>query len=113
MIKNITEDQITLHIIKSLKENKKKVFEDIMDELQPYDIAQLYENLPEKHKTRFLLYLKIDQLADLIEELNREKQIEVLNKLGIEKTGKVLDLMDNDDLASLLDDLSPEKFQAY
>ncbi|UQD50824.1 magnesium transporter [Bacillus methanolicus] len=109
MIKNITEDQITLHIIKSLKENKKKVFEDIMDELQPYDIAQLYENLPEKHKTRFLLYLKIDQLADLIEELNREKQIEVLNKLGIEKTGKVLDLMDNDDLASLLDDLSPEK----
>ncbi|MDE3840685.1 magnesium transporter [Bacillus methanolicus] len=109
MIKNMTEDQITLQIIKSLKENKKKVFEAIMDELQPYDIAQLYENLPEKHRTRFLLYLNIDQLADLIEELNREKQIEVLNKLGIEKTGKVLDLMDNDDLASLLDDLSPEK----
>jgi magnesium transporter len=109
MIKNMTEDQITLHIIKSLKENKKKDFEAIMDELQPYDIAQIYENLPEKHKTRFLLFLKIDLLADLIEELNREQQIEVLNKLGIEKAGKVLDLMDNDDLASLLDDLSPEK----
>ncbi|MBU8879917.1 magnesium transporter [Bacillus sp. FJAT-29790] len=109
MIQNMTENQITLHIIKVLKENKKKEFETIIDELQPYDIAQIYENLPEKHKTRFLLYLSFDQLAELIEELNKEKQLEVLNKLGIEKTGKVLDLMDNDDLASLLDDLSPNK----
>ncbi|WP_141433256.1 magnesium transporter [Bacillus sp. 03113] len=112
MIKNLSENQITLHVIKALKENKKNEFELIVDELQPYDIAQIYENLPEKHRTKFLLYLNIDLLAKLIEELNRDQQIEVLNKLGIEKTGKVLDLMDNDDLASLLDDLSPEKMEA-
>jgi magnesium transporter len=105
----MTENQITLHIIKTLKENKKRDFELILDELQPYDIAHIYENLPEKHKTRFLLFMNIDLIADLLEELNKDRQLEVLNKLGIEKTGKVLDLMDNDDLAVLLDDLSPEK----
>ncbi|MED3570891.1 magnesium transporter [Cytobacillus praedii] len=109
MIQSMTENQITLHIIKTLKENKKRDFELILDELQPYDIAHIYENLPEKHKTRFLLFMNIDLIADLLEELNKDRQLEVLNKLGIEKTGKVLDLMDNDDLAVLLDDLSPEK----
>lgn len=109
MIQNMTENQITLHIIKTLKENKKKEFESIMDELHPYDIAQIYENLPEKHKTRFLLFMNFNSLADLIQELSKEEQLDVLNKLGIEKTGKVLDLMDNDDLAVLLDDLSPKK----
>ncbi|MBP2242422.1 magnesium transporter [Cytobacillus eiseniae] len=109
MIQNMTENQITLHIIKTLKENKKPDFELTLDELQPYDIAQIYENLPEKHKTRFLLFMNPDQLADLLEELNKDIQLEVLNKLGIERTGKVLDLMDNDDLAVLLEELSPEK----
>ena len=105
----MTENQISLHIIKTLKENKKKDFEAILDELHPYDIAQIYEDLPEKHKTRFLLFMNIDSLADLIQELSKDAQLDVLNKLGIEKTGKVLDLMDNDDLAVLLDDLSPKK----
>lgn len=109
MIKNMTEDQITLYVIKALKENKRKEFEAIVDELQPYDIAQIYVDLPEKHRTRFLFFLNIDALADLIQELSSEEQIDVLNRLGIEKSGKVLDMMDNDDLASLLEDLSPEK----
>lgn len=109
MIQKMTEDQITLFIIKALKENKRKEFEGIIDELQPYDIAQIYENLPEKHRTRFLLFLQINTLADLLQELDSEEQLDVLNRLGIEKSGEVLDMMDNDDLASLLEDLSPEK----
>lgn len=109
MINNMTEDQITLYVIKALKENKRKEFEAIVDELQPYDIAQIYEDLPEKHRTRFLFFLNIDVLADLIQELSSDEQIDVINRLGIEKSGKVLDMMDNDDLASLLEDLSPEK----
>lgn len=109
MIKDMTQDEIALQIIKTLKENKKKEFITILEELQPYDTAKIYEDLPEKHKVRFLLFLNFDVLADLMEELDKEEQLEVLNKLGIEKSGKVLDLMDNDDLALLLDELSPEK----
>lgn len=109
MIQNMTEDQITLYFIKALKENKQKELDVILDELQPYDIAQIYIDLPEKHRTRFLLHLNIDILADLIQELDRDEQFKVLNKLGIERKSQVLDEMDNDDLASLLDELSPEK----
>ena len=50
-------DQITLQIIKSLKEGKKKEFHGIVEELQPYDIARVFEELPEKHHTRFLVLL--------------------------------------------------------
>jgi magnesium transporter len=109
MIKDMTQDELSLYIIKTLKENKKTEFEKTMEELQPYDIAKIYEHLPEKHKGRFLLFLKFDVLADLMEELDKEDQLGLLNTLGIEKSSKVLDLMDNDDLALLLHELSPEK----
>jgi magnesium transporter len=109
MIKDMTQDELSLYIIKTLKENKKAEFEKILEELQPYDIAKIYEDLPEKHKGRFLLFLKFDVLADLMEELDKEDQLGLLNILGIEKSSKVLDLMDNDDLALLLHELSPEK----
>ncbi|NHM33187.1 magnesium transporter [Neobacillus terrae] len=113
MIKNMNKNQISLSVIKTLKENKKKDFEAIIDELQPYDMAKIFENLTEKHQTRFLLFLKIDRIADLMEELDKKEQLEVLNKLGLEKSSKVLDLMDNDDLASFLEELSPEKVHSY
>ena len=109
MIKDMTQDELSLYIIKTLKENKKAEFENILEELQPYDVAKIYEDLPEKHKGRFLLFLKFDVLADLMEELDKEEQLGLLNILGIEKSSKVLDLMDNDDLALLLQELSPEK----
>jgi magnesium transporter len=107
------EDQLTLSVIKALKEGKSNEFEQIIDELQPYDIAILYKILPEKHRYRFLLYLHTSQLADLLEELEKDEQLEILNKLGIEKSGKVMDEMDNDDLASLLENLSPELMEDF
>lgn len=113
MIMNLTEAQIIIQMINTLTEGNKQGFESIVEELQPYDIAQIYDHLPEEHKTRFLLYLNIDLLADVIQELSKETQIEILNKLGLEKKGKVLDEMDNDDLASLLEDLSPEKMRSF
>ncbi len=109
MIKDMTQDEISLYLIKALKDNKKTDFEAMIDELQPYDIAEIYQDLPDKHKPRFLLYLKFDMLADLMEELEKEEQLELLNILGIEKSSKVLDLMDNDDLATLLHEVSPKK----
>lgn len=114
MIANLSENQIALKVIKALKEGKKKELLAIFDELQPYDLATLYMLLPEKHRYRFLLYLTTEQIADMVEEIeDKELQLEILNKLGIEKTGKVMDEMDNDDLASLLQDLSPDVMEGY
>ncbi|MGJ7913434.1 magnesium transporter [Neobacillus sp. LXY-1] len=109
MIKNMSHEELSLQIIRTLTENKKEEFDPILEELQPYDVAEIYKSLPEQHKPRFLLFLKFDVLADLMEELEKEEQLELLNMLGIEKSSKVLNLMDNDDLATLLHELSPEK----
>lgn len=111
MTKKVAEDQITLKVIKSLKEGKKQDFQQILEELQPYDISLIYTNLPEKHHTRFLLFMNPNQIAELIQELDKEYQLEVLTKLGIEKSGQIMDLMDNDDLAFLLQDFSPDKIE--
>ncbi|TYS64538.1 magnesium transporter [Sutcliffiella horikoshii] len=108
MVKNMTEDQIILNIINFLKDGKRKAFQDIIEELQPYDTGVIYQQLPEKHKVRFLTYLSIEQLTALIQELNQELQLEILQKIGVEKSAKVMDRMDNDDLATLFDEMDPE-----
>jgi magnesium transporter len=105
----MTENEITLAIIQSLKDGKKRIFLDIIEELQPYDVAQQYLHIPSKHRNKFLLYLPLEQLTEFIQEIEREDQLIVLEKLGIEKSTKVLDLMENDNLATLLTDLDPEK----
>ena len=109
----MTEDQILLLTIKFLKELKKDDFQNIIDELQPYDIAKLYKTLPEKHRHKFLMFLTIRQIADMIQELEKDSQLEVLHKLGMEKSSTVMDLMDNDDLADLLSELSVEKLEEF
>lgn len=109
----MTGKQLTVLTIKYLKEAKKEAFQLIIDELQPYDIAQLYRDLPEKHHFKFLLYLTPRQIADLIQELESDLQIEILHRLGIEKSSRIMDLMENDDLADLLNELSVEKIQEY
>jgi len=109
MFNNFTQNEIALNIIKLLEEENEKEVHAILDELQPYDTAELYKNLDEKHRPYFLNILKTEHLAELMQELERGQQLDVLNKLGPEKSAKVLDLMDNDDLAELLANLSPDK----
>ncbi|AGL00255.1 magnesium transporter [Desulfoscipio gibsoniae] len=113
MTNNLAQDESTIQIIKLIKEANKVEVHSILNELQPYDIAELYNNLPQKHRPRFLIFLETEQLADLLQELERGKQLDVLNKLGLEKSVKVMDLMDNDDLANLLEDLAPDKKEAF
>lgn len=112
MFNDLTQVDIILKIIGLIGEGNRKEVHAIVDELQPYDIAELYKNLPEKHRPYFLKVLELNHLADLMEELARKEQLDVLNKLGSEKSAKVLDLMDNDDLADLLIHLAPEKKDA-
>lgn len=107
----LREDEITLVLIKSLKEGKLNEFQEILEELQPYDMAIQYRHLPDKHQNKFLLYLTIRQLTELMQELPKVEQIDILQKLGIEKSAQVLDRMDNDDLTLLLADLEPERIE--
>ena len=106
----LNTEQLPLLVVKYIRENNKQELEALLQELQPYDIANLYEELPQKFKTRFLHYLDHALLADVIQLLESyEMQYEILTKLPPGKKSDVLNEMDNDDLASLLHELPPEK----
>jgi magnesium transporter len=113
ILQNLTENQLLLLIIKQLKDQKRAGFQETINELQPYDLAVLYKNLPEKHRNKFLFFMDAKQLATLIQELEAELQLEIIHKLGNEKSTKVMDIMENDDLADLLSELSVEKIEQY
>lgn len=108
MASQFTDKEFDLNIIKYLKELKRKEFQTIVEELHPYDLAGVYNRLPEKHRLRFLSYLKVEQITPMVTQLDRSEQIGVLTKIGPERTADVLDMMDNDDLANLLGELSEE-----
>ncbi|MDM5337736.1 magnesium transporter [Fictibacillus enclensis] len=113
MFKEMTENQILLFVIKSLKELRKKEFQELMDELHPYDMAEVYKTLPEKHRHKFLTFLTTRQLASLIQELDSDLQIEILHKLGIERSSHIMNEMENDDLADLLSNFSFDEIQDF
>ncbi len=113
MIEKMTEDQLLILTIKNLKELKRVEFQQMIDELQPYDVAQLYKTLPEKHRHKFLVFLFPKQIAEMVEELESDYQADVLQKLGVEKASAIFDFMDNDDLADLFNELSVEKIEEY
>lgn len=113
MITQMTENQLLVLVIKYLKESKKVALQQLMDELHPYDFAQLYRGLPEKHHQRFLTFLTPQQIAFLIQELEPELQMEIIQQLGMERSSKIMNLMDSDDLADLLSELSADKIAEY
>ncbi|NDI35835.1 magnesium transporter [Chengkuizengella sediminis] len=106
-------ENVLLTVIKYIKDYKKEEVQDLFDELQPYDIAELYKALPVKHRLKFILCLSPKQLAVLIQELESDLQLDILHALGIEKSSQVMDLMENDDLADLLNQLSDEKMEEF
>lgn len=96
-------------VILCIKDNKRKEFQELIEELQPYDLSLLYIELPKKHRKGFLDLLGIDMQVLLIQELPNEYRKDVLEKLQPKNISYILDKMDNDDLAVLLEDLEDEE----
>ena len=109
----MTEEQLLLTVVKLLRESKRQELIKLINELQPYDIANIYKELPKKLKTRFLFHLDNDLLADVVQQIeDTDLQFEMLNKLTIDRKSDVLNLMDNDDLATLLHNLPKHKAES-
>ena len=90
MVKNMTYDELILRIIILLRDGKRKEFQNVLEELQPYDMAILFKEMPEKHRGRYLSFLTVEDITDLMGELDREEQLVVLNKVGKEKAIHVM-----------------------
>ncbi|MBD1380327.1 magnesium transporter [Metabacillus arenae] len=108
MVKNMTYDEIILRMILLVRDGKRKEFRDLIDELQPYDMASIFKEMPEKHYSRFLSFLTVEDITDMIQELEQEYQLVVFNKVGKDKGIQIVNKMDNDDLVQLLEEVDPE-----
>lgn len=80
-----------------------------LDELQPYDLAQLYLALSPGERGRLLRHLTKDEIAAFLEELDIRHQAELIDRLGLAQAAEILSSMSPDDLVALLGRLSAEK----
>jgi magnesium transporter len=111
--RQLSLEEIMVLVIKHLKDQRKDEFQAVLDELQPYDTAVLYADLPEKHRSRFILFLTSAQIADLLEELAPDLQTDLLYRLGASRSAEIMGMMENDDLADLLGRLSLDTIEEY
>jgi magnesium transporter len=95
------EKEETLLIIEKLKDEQYDEINDIFDDSTPYDMAAVFQNLPERHRAAMLHHLDISALASMIQKLNTRHQLELLSKIGPEKANRVLALLDVDFLTQL------------
>ncbi|QKG85166.1 magnesium transporter [Kroppenstedtia pulmonis] len=96
----------------ALQKREKKYLRPWIEELQPYDLGQIFFKLNGIYKTHFVNMLEPENIAELLEELETEEQQEVLSKLGPEKTSKVLNRMSSDEVADLMGGLEEHSVQS-
>lgn len=113
MTEHMTLEYIQDKIINYIVEQKIEDFNQLIDELQPYDLAQLYLHLPHHYRDRYIGYLPDEEVTLLVQELEKEDQLNVFQILGSERSSVVLNLMENDDLADLLNEITVEQSQGF
>ncbi|OUS73668.1 magnesium transporter [Paenibacillus sp. MY03] len=113
MVMHMNVTEIDMHILRALEAGDKVQLLALAEELQPYDLAGVYDRLPGKQRAGFVIYLTMELLTAMVGEMEREPQIEVFELLGVERTAQLMDRMDKDDLAGLLGGLSEERKQSF
>jgi magnesium transporter len=96
----------------ALQKREQKFLRPLIEELQPYDLGQVFFQLNKVYRRHFLDMLNPDEIADLLEELEIEEQREILTHLGAEKTSKVLNRMSSDEAADLMGELEEQNVQS-
>ncbi|MCS1350173.1 magnesium transporter [Mechercharimyces sp. CAU 1602] len=109
--------QSTTHVIDIaqiqvyLQKRDLKRLRPLLDELQPYDLAQIFFQLSPQLQRLLLEHLTRDEIGELLEELESPDQQAVLETLGAEKTAQVLNRMSSDEVADLLGELEDSNVQ--
>jgi CBS domain-containing protein len=78
-------------------------------EMNPTDIANAVEALPDTRRQELAEMLHDEQLADVLEELPEQDQVRLLASLGVERGADVVEEMQPDDAADLLGEMPPEQ----
>ena len=77
--------------------------------LHPSDLADIIEDLDRNTQVAFFTSLDEEKAADVLEELETDAQISIIEGLSTERAANVLELMPTDEVADLLDEMQEEK----
>jgi magnesium transporter len=80
-----------------------------LHELHPADLADIVKNLNKLESGQLLDTLDVPHLADTLEEVEPEFQVELVEHMSDEKVADVLEEMEPDEAADLLGDLPKER----
>jgi CBS domain-containing protein len=78
-------------------------------EMNPTDIANAVEALPDARRQELAEMLHDEQLADVLEELPEQDQVRLLASLGVERGADVVEEMQPDDAADVLGEMPQEQ----
>ncbi len=93
----------TLSLLKAeLNQNRLVEAVELLADLHPADIADLFEALDEHEKKKLFRELDIDTASDVIAELSEFSQDQILADLPHQRLGEIVDELDSDDAADLL-----------
>ncbi|HEX7350796.1 magnesium transporter MgtE N-terminal domain-containing protein [Brachybacterium sp.] len=81
-------------------------------DLNPADLAEIIQELEPKRRIELAGELADERLADVLEELPEDIRVEVVTGLDATRAADILDVMDPDDAADLVQEL-PEKVAAH
>lgn len=77
--------------------------------LHPSDIADIIEELDRNTQAKIFASLDDEKAADVLEELETDAQINVLESMSIDKAADVLEKMPADEVADILDEMEEER----
>ncbi len=99
--------------LKTIIENKEdKAALEMMEQLHPADIAEIYENLSLNEAIYLYLLLDPELASDVLVELEEDEREALLNALPSDViASQFIDHMDSDDAADVIGDLSEDKKQ--
>ncbi|MFS0726189.1 magnesium transporter [Paenibacillus sp. 1P07SE] len=109
MFENFTTEQLIVHTNLLLSSQRQEEFQRLVEDMHPFDLAELYKGIEEELRPKFLEPLVTHVITDMIQELDAEAQNEAFHLIGPQRTAEVMDEMDNDDLAAFLDSLTDEE----
>lgn len=84
-----------------------------IEEMRPADIASMIQELPRKRQVEILSELDVEKLADIFEELPEEIRVDIMGEFEVDRATELLEEMEPDDAADLLSELPPEKAEEY
>jgi len=99
------------HVKAALIKRDRVKLQELFDEIQPYDQAQILIALEADEKKELITCFSNRQLAEIIQEMTLEQQKTIMEEVGLVRSSQVFAEMSVDDAADLLGELGEVKQQ--